>query len=225
VNGDQTNDSSPGSGAAYVFIRDGTNWSQQAYLKASNTKVGASFGWSVAAWGDAVLVGANFENSNATGVNGNQANTMASHAGAAYLFARNGTNWTQQEYLKASNTRNSYQFGNSVGLSGDTAAVGSFNEGSNATGINGNQTNTTGFSSGATYVFAASTLLNLQTEIGGFVARGEGWPGLNYRLQRASNLVGPWSDLATNTASASGLLEFHDTLPLPGQAFYRTAQP
>jgi hypothetical protein len=225
VNGDQSNNDANGSGAAYVFVRNGTNWTQQAYLKASNTGAGDNFGYSVAAWGEAILVGAIHEASNATGVNGNQTNNAANLSGAAYVFVRNGTNWTQQAYLKASNTGAQDLFGYSVGLSADTVAVGAQQEASNATGVNGNQANNAAMLSGATYVFAASTLLNLQTETGGFVARGEGWPGLNYRLQRAPAITGPWSDLATNTASASGLLEFHDTLPLPGQAFYRTAQP
>jgi hypothetical protein len=44
-------------------------------------------------------------------------------------------------------------------------------------------------------------------------------------LQRASSLIGPWSDLATNTAPASGLVEFHEATPPPGPAFYRTVQP
>src|SRR6266498_2081113 len=38
VNGDESDNSSPGSGAVYVFVRSGTNWIQQAYLKASNAE-------------------------------------------------------------------------------------------------------------------------------------------------------------------------------------------
>ena len=60
------------SGAAYVFARNGTSWSQQAYLKASNTEIFDYFGWSVSASGDTVLVGALWEGSNADGVNGDQ---------------------------------------------------------------------------------------------------------------------------------------------------------
>src|SRR5207247_1774974 len=104
VNGNQTNNSALNSGAAYVFVRDGTNWVQQAYLKASNTGANDVFGFSVAISGDTVVVGARWEASNATGVNGNQSNNSASAAGAAYVFVRSGTNWMQQAYLKASNT-------------------------------------------------------------------------------------------------------------------------
>ena len=51
------------------------------------------------------MVGALVESSNATGVNGDQSDNSATRfAGAAYVFVRNGTTWTQQAYLKASNT-------------------------------------------------------------------------------------------------------------------------
>ena len=46
-----------------------------------------------------------------------------------------------------------------------------------------------------------------------------------YRLHRAPRVTGPWSDLVTNTAPASGRIEYHETSPPPGAAFYRTVQP
>src|SRR4029450_12959791 len=92
-----------GAGAAYVFVRNGTTWSQQAYLKASNTDIFDTFA-AVAVSGDTVLVGAYNESSNATGINGDQSDNSAQSAGAAYVFVRNGTTWSQQAYLKASNT-------------------------------------------------------------------------------------------------------------------------
>src|SRR5205809_40256 len=104
VNGNQSDNRAPGSGAVYVFVRRGTNWSQQAYLKASNTDAFDYFGFSVAISGDTIVVGAPYEASNATGVNGNESDNSAPQAGAAYVFVRNGTNWAQQAYLKASNT-------------------------------------------------------------------------------------------------------------------------
>src|SRR6266498_4470012 len=70
VNGDQTDNSAPGSGAAYVFVLSGTNWVQQAYLKASNAEAGDGFGYSVAVSGDTVVVGSPQEDSKARGVNG-----------------------------------------------------------------------------------------------------------------------------------------------------------
>ena len=58
-------------------MRSGTTWSQQAYLKASNTEADDLFGVSVAVSGDTVVVGALAEDSNATGVNGNQSDNSA----------------------------------------------------------------------------------------------------------------------------------------------------
>src|SRR5262249_56409281 len=107
----------PAAGAAYVFVRNGTNWNQQAYLKASNTEASDQFGTSVTVSGDTVVVGAKYEASSATGVNGNQSDNSAGSSGAAYVFARRDTNWSQQAYLKASNAAT--RFGWSAALSDD----------------------------------------------------------------------------------------------------------
>ena len=50
-------------------------------------------------------------------------------------------------------------------------------------------------------------------------------PNLTYQLQRASSMTGPWNTIDTQTAPASGLIEYHETSPLPGAAFYRTVTP
>ena len=118
VDGDQSDDSAFASGAAYVFVRSGTSWSQEAYLKASNTDAGDEFGWSVAVSGDTVVVGAWQEASSATGVDGDQSDDSASLAGAAYVFVRSGTSWSQESYLKASNTGVLDQFAFSLAASG-----------------------------------------------------------------------------------------------------------
>lgn len=97
------------SGACYPLTIDPI--AQQAYLKASNTGANDEFGYSVSVSGDTIIVGAYLEASNATGVNGNQGNNSASASGAAYVFVRNGTSWSQQAYLKASNTQTSDHFG------------------------------------------------------------------------------------------------------------------
>ncbi|MBI2928237.1 MAG: FG-GAP repeat protein [Verrucomicrobia bacterium] len=122
---------------------------QQAYLKASNTGAHDEFGRSVAVSGDTLVVGANRESSNGTGVNGNQVDNSASGSGAAYVFVRRGTIWSQQAYLKASNTGTNDRFGWSVAVSGDTVVVGAFEEDSKATGVNGNQRENTDADSGA----------------------------------------------------------------------------
>lgn len=155
VNGNQADDSALTSGAAYVFTRNATgNWSQQAYLKASNTGSFDNFGASVNIDGDTIVVGANREDSAATGVNGNQADDSEIGAGAAYVFGRSGTAWSQQAYLKASNTESPDEFGTSVDVAGDTIVVGAVQEDSQAVGVNGNQADNEAFDAGAAYVFA-----------------------------------------------------------------------
>ncbi|NBO65246.1 MAG: hypothetical protein EBU88_10465 [Acidobacteria bacterium] len=141
------------SGAAYIFVRNGSNWIQQAYLKASNTRAGDKFGTSVAISGETVVVGSPYEDSDATGVNGNQLGTSASDSGAAYVFFRNGAIWSQQAYLKASNTEANDWFGYSVATSGKTVLVGAWAEDSYAKGIDGDQSDNSASDSGAAYIF------------------------------------------------------------------------
>ena len=71
-----------------------------------------------------MVVGADHEDSSATGVNGDQNDNSAQNSGAAYVFVRSGTTWSQQAYLKASNTGDDDRFGYSVAVSGDTVVVG-----------------------------------------------------------------------------------------------------
>jgi cysteine-rich repeat protein len=156
VNGNQSDNSASSSGAAYVFVRSGTTWSQQAYLKASNSDAYDIFGAWVGIADDTVVVGASFEDSAATGVNGNQSDNSASYSGAAYVFVRSATTWSQQAYLKASNTDANDYFGYAAGVSGDTVVVGARGEASAATGVNGNQSDNSASSSGAAYVFVRS---------------------------------------------------------------------
>jgi hypothetical protein len=139
-----------------VFTRSGTTWSQQAYLKASNTGSLDEFGSVVAISGDTIVVGVHFEDSNATGINGNQNDDSASNAGAAYVFTRSGVTWSQQTYLKASNTGSLDEFGSVVTISDNTIVAAARFEDSNATGINGNQNNDLANRSGAAYVFVSA---------------------------------------------------------------------
>ena len=134
VNGDQSNNDALLSGAVYVFTRNGTNWSQQAYIKASNTDGADEFGTSIAISGDTLIVGAFREDSNVSGVNGDQSNNDANASGAAYVFTRSGTSWSQQAYLKASNAAHNDEFGIAGTIDGDTVVVGAEREDSDATG-------------------------------------------------------------------------------------------
>ncbi|HWO19525.1 MAG TPA: FG-GAP repeat protein, partial [Kofleriaceae bacterium] len=153
VDGNQADNSASSAGAAYVFVRSGTTWTQQACVKASNTGAGDQFGTPVALSGDTLAVGARSEASAATGVNGNQADNSASGAGAVYVFVRSGATWMQRAYVKASNPGADGYFGYSAALSGDTLAVGAYGEASAATGVNGNQADNRASGAGAVYVF------------------------------------------------------------------------
>lgn len=105
-----------GQGSAYVFTRIGANWQLQAKITAASGLAGANFGESVALFGDLALVGA--PRAPAGGFN----------RGAAYLYARNGSNWVEQALLTASDGVNHDRFGISVALDGDIAIVGTIGD-------------------------------------------------------------------------------------------------
>jgi hypothetical protein len=155
IDGDQTDNSTSGTGAVYIFRRDGQGtWSQEAYIKASNTEFEDRFGTSVALLGDTLAVGAPNESSSATGINGDQVNNLAFRSGAVYVFKRDSFDvWSQEAYIKASNTEAKDDFGRSVALFNDTLAVRADSEDSNATGVDGDQTDNSASASGAVYVF------------------------------------------------------------------------
>jgi len=159
IEGDSADDSASDAGAVYVFVRDGQNaWSQQAYIKASNTGAGDGFGTNVALSGDGstLAVGAYLEDSGATAIEGDSADNSASDAGAVYVFVRDGQDaWSQQAYVKASNTETGDHFGISVALSGDgsTLAVAAYHEDSSATAIDSNSGDNSMSDAGAVYVF------------------------------------------------------------------------
>ncbi len=160
VNGTQDDNTASDSGAVYVFRRIGGAWSQQAYIKASNTGAGDSFGFrvSLSSDGNTLAVRAASEDGSSAGVNGAQDNT-ASDSGAVYVFRFSTSTWSQQAYIKASNTGAGDSFGNSVSLSadGNTLAVGATGEDGSSSGVNGAQDDNTASNSGAVYVFHFST--------------------------------------------------------------------
>ena len=156
IDGDQTDDSESNAGAVYVFNRTSGTWLQQAYVKPSNTAGQDLFGGGVTLAGDGntLAVGATGESGNATGINASPAGN-ASGSGAVYVFTRVQTTWSQQAYVKASNTDAGDGFGASVALplNGNMLVVGASGESSNATGINGDQTNNAASGAGAVYIF------------------------------------------------------------------------
>lgn len=105
----------PDQGAAYVFVRSGETWLQQARLTASDAGERDRFGGAVALEGDTALVGADYD-----AIEGNGAQ------GSVYVFARSGTVWTEQAKLTASDGTPGSGFGRSVALQGSTALVGAW---------------------------------------------------------------------------------------------------
>jgi len=102
-----------GYGAAYVYRWNGSAWNQEGgRLVASDHQDNDSFGVSIAISGDYAIVGANGEDTGGSG------------AGAAYIYIKSGTTWTQQAKLMASDADASDWFGRAVAIDGDYALIG-----------------------------------------------------------------------------------------------------
>jgi hypothetical protein len=97
-----------GNGAAYIFTRSGTVWTEQEKLSVSGS--GSRFGDSIALSGGTVVGGA--------------PKTGLLQEGVAYVFVGSGATWSQQAQLDASDGTSLNDFGRSVALLGDTAVVG-----------------------------------------------------------------------------------------------------
>ena len=101
-----------GSGAAFVFRFDGSDWVEEQKLAASDGAGGDDFGYSVSLSGDTALIGAHGNDDNGTS------------SGSAYVFHYNGSNWVEVAKLTASDGATDDIFGVSVSISDDTALVG-----------------------------------------------------------------------------------------------------
>lgn len=125
--GNQSSD----DGAAYLFARSAGSWdwSEVEKIKASNADSSDHFGASLALSrdGKSLVIGASGEDGAGAGINGNETSNGMTYAGAAYLFSRSGSDWSQEAYLKSSSVGSWDFFGSSVaiGSDGDTLAVGS----------------------------------------------------------------------------------------------------
>jgi hypothetical protein len=115
------------AGAAYIFTRSGTSWSEQQKIQASDKQASDQFGRSVSISddGNTAIVGAYLEDTGAT-----EEDTGVTDAGSAYIFTRSGTTWTQQRKIQASDKQAYDRFGWSVAISGDgeTTIVGATHE-------------------------------------------------------------------------------------------------
>lgn len=174
------NQNSTDSGAVYVFARLGSSWTQQAFLKASNSSADASFGFAVdlSADGNTLGVGAPDES--------------PVDSGAVYVFSRTAETWTEQAFVKASGTGAGDEFGRSLSLSADgtTLAVGAANEDSSVSGVGGTP-NSDLTNSGAAYVFTRTG--NNWTEQAFIKASN---PGESYWFGHSVSLSGDGNTLA-----------------------------
>ncbi|MFN0132966.1 MAG: GC-type dockerin domain-anchored protein [Phycisphaerales bacterium] len=109
-------DDGSGSGSAYIFRRNGTDWVQEAKLTASDAAPGDRFGTSVAIDGDTAIVGAPF-----TFIVGFQ-------TGTAYVFRRQGGAWSETAKLNAPVQQAGAFFGGFVALDGDVAVFSAIAE-------------------------------------------------------------------------------------------------
>lgn len=167
----------PPTGAVYVFVKSGSAWTQQAKLMSSDATTGGNFGGRLAMNGDTVVVGA----SSAT-VAGKNA------AGAAYVYTRSGTTWTEQTKLIAPDGAALDYFGTAVAISGDTALIGaSYAAVTGAT------------SAGAVYVFTRSgTTWSFQTKLTAKTPVANDNFGHAVALAGDTAVIGaPWVDLVS----------------------------
>lgn len=155
IDGDQADNSATDAGAVYVFVRNGTVWTQSDYIKASNTGAGDLFGTDVAILRETLVVSAIGEASNAQNiVSADQTDNSMQNSGAVYIFNRaDFTTWSQHSYVKAPNTDIDDEFGFAIALGIDTLVVGAPGEASNMVGVNGIDTDNSAANSGAAYIF------------------------------------------------------------------------
>jgi len=141
------------SGAVHLFERVDGAWIRAALVKASSPGNLDRFGTSVALDGERLAVGAPYESSSATGVDGAQSDDSTSSSGAVYIFNRTGGAWPQAAYLKSSNTEVGDLFGWSLALDGHRLAVGAPRDDSSATGVVPGQDDDGAPQAGAVHLF------------------------------------------------------------------------
>lgn len=160
-------------GSAYVFTRSGTTWSQQAKLEAADGQTRDFLGISVAINGDTVIAGADTHDVSAN-----------TDQGAAYVFVRSGTTWSQQQELLAGDGAANDQFGHSVAVHGDSAVIGAWMDTVNAA-----------TAQGSAYVFnrSGSTWTQSQQLTAADGTTGDQF-GTSVALSSDSIVVGAWAD-------------------------------
>jgi len=168
------------SGSAYVFVRSGNSWIEQAKLTASDAGLGDRFGSSVAIDGDYAIVGAYLDDDN------------GSASGSAYVFVRSGSSWTEQAKLTASDAAANDYFGHSVAIAGDYVIVGAY------------QDDDGGSRSGSAYVFVRSgNSWTEQVKLTASDAAANDYFGYSVAIAGDYVIVGAYRDYDGGSASGS----------------------
>jgi hypothetical protein len=150
-------------GRAYVFVRSGDVWSQQAMLGSGGT--GDGFGSSVALSGETALIGRPGDNF-----------ATWTDAGSASVYVRNGTSWSHQATLQASDAQDGDRAGQAVALRGGLAVVGAY------------AADTGALNSGAAYVW---------------VRNGTSWTG---HVKLSPEVPAPFGNLSSDLALVGNTL-------------------
>lgn len=174
---------SPGAGAAYVLLRGGNAWTQQAKLVASDGASNDGFGVSVDVSGDTIVVGSPF----------------AGTAGSAYVFMRSGAAWNQQAKLTASDAAANDTFGISVAIDGDTIVVGA--EADDTSG---------GTDAGSAYVFTRSgSFWSQQAKLTAVDGAADDRFGCSVSLSEHSAIIGAQGDDISGGSSLGSAYVFN----------------
>jgi len=165
-------------GSAYVYTRSGTAWTEQAKLTASDGAPTDQFGLSVAISGDIIVIGANWDDTEA-----------AFNRGSAYVYIRSGTVWTEQAKLAPSDGAGFDSFGYRVATDGANIAIGAYgNDGT-----------------GSAYVYTRSgTIWTEQAKLTASDGAGEDLFGISVAIAGGAVVIGASSWDSTESGIDSG---------------------
>ena len=161
------NNSATDAGAMYVFVYDGTNWTQEAYIKASNAEADDEFGGDesllISQDGLTIAVAAGGEDSNALGlsdVNTEGADNSSQSSSAVYVFRKESGTWSQEAYIKSDHDNDNF-FGGKRGLAlnktGTSLAIGTIWNSSSNLGVSSDSNNSGSLTqAGAVYFYTKS---------------------------------------------------------------------
>jgi hypothetical protein len=174
------------SGSAYVYVRSGTVWTEQAKLVPSDGALEDNFGLRVAVSGETALIGAPHDDD------------AGLDTGSAYAFVRGGTTWSEQQKLTAPDATAGDQFGRWVSLDGDTALLCAYLD------DNGGQTD-----AGSAYVFVRSgTTWSAQQKLFPPVPQTSAWFSRSVALDGDTAVIGASREDTVNGANTGAVYVF-----------------